>query len=55
MKPQKLANLGLSVSLSLVFIYFLTTEKVFSIIGLASVIGLFVELYYFLNFIKGGR
>jgi len=55
MKPQKLANLGLSISLSLVFIHFLISSPLISLIGLASVIGLFVELYYFLNFMKGGR
>jgi len=52
MKPKKLANLGLSVSLSLVIIHFLINNHIVSIISLASVIGLFVELYYFLNFIK---
>ncbi len=54
MKPQKLANLGLSISLSLVFIYFITTN-LYSLAGLGSIIGLFVELYYFLNFFKAGR
>ena len=51
MKPKKLANLGLSVSLSLVFIHFLITD-LFSLAGLGSSVGLFVELYYFLNFFK---
>lgn len=55
MKPRKLANLGLSISLSLMFIHFLLTNPVVSLIGLSSIIGLFVEFSFFLNFIKGMR
>jgi len=51
MKPKKLANLGLSLSLSLVFIHFLIND-LYSLAGIGSAIGLFVELYYFLNFFK---
>ena len=53
MKPKKLANLGLSISLSLMFIHFLLSEPLISLIGLASVIGLLVEFSFFLNKIKG--
>jgi len=52
MKTKKWANLGLSISLSLMFIHFLLSETLVSLIGLASVIGLIVEFYYFLNFFK---
>ena len=53
MKPKKLANLGLSISLSLMFIHFLLNEPLVSLIGLASVIGLLVEFSFFLNSING--